>query len=164
MTPNKIKYYLLVTANPLLDSVGAISIFKLIKRLDRFSRDIKIFLPGFHITEKTEPDNLEEINQNLDNIAEYNRKDENLDYHGNEPVYHTYIPSHGDVYFNDVDFSDFMMDMEENCPNFEYCARTDLVILPTCKGEIVYDKVVSFNLDLMGDSERSNEAQEGFVF
>ena len=156
---NTVNYYLLVTANPLLDSVGAISIFKLIKRLDRFSREIKIFLPGFRDTEKKEPDSEDEINQNLDNIAKYNRKDENLDYHGNDPVYHTYIPSRGDVYFNDVDFSDFMMDMEENCPNFEYCARTDLVVLPTCKGEIVYDKVVSFNLDLMGDSERSNEAQ-----
>lgn len=159
MKPDNIRYYLLVTANPLLDSVGAISIFKLIKRLDRFSREIKIFLPGFHISENTEPDSVEEINQNLDNIAKYNRKNENLDYHGNEPVYHTYIPSHGDVYFNDVDFSDFMMDMEENCPKFEYCARTDLVVLPTCNGKIVYDKVVPFNLDLMGDSERSNEAQ-----
>ena len=159
MTADDIKYYLLVTANPLLDSVGAISIFKLIKRLDRFSREIKIFLPGFHITEKAEPDSVEEINQNLDNIAKYNRKEDNLDYHGNEPVYHTYIPSHGDVYYNDVDFSDFMMDLEEKCPNFEYCARTDLVVLPTCKGVIVYDKVVSFNLDLMGDSEKSNETQ-----
>lgn len=159
MTADNIKYYLLVTANPLLDSVGAISIFKLIKRLDRFSREIKIFLPGFHITEKAEPDSVEEINKNMDNIVKYNRKEENLDYHGNEPVYHTYIPSHGDVYFNDVDFSDFMMDMEEKCPNFEYYARTDLVVLPTRKGEIVYDKVVSFNLDLMGDSEKSNEAQ-----
>ena len=49
MKSDKIKYYLLVTANPLLDSVGAISIFKLIKRLDVFSREIKIFLPGFHV-------------------------------------------------------------------------------------------------------------------
>ena len=159
MTTDSIKYYLLVTANPLLDSVGAISIFKLIKRLDVFSREIKIFLPGFHIYEKVEPDSKEEITRNLDNLAKYNRKEENLDYHGNEPVYHTYIPSHGDVYYNDVDFSNFMMDLQENCPNFEYCARTDLVILPTCKGEIVYDKVASFNLELMGDSERSNEVQ-----
>lgn len=52
MTTDDINYYLLVTANPLLDSVGAISIFKLIKRLDRFSREIKIFLPGFRDTEK----------------------------------------------------------------------------------------------------------------
>ena len=52
MTADNIKYYLLVTANPLLDSVGAISIFKLIKRLDRFSREIKIFLLGFRDTEK----------------------------------------------------------------------------------------------------------------
>lgn len=159
MATDNIKYYLLVTANPLLDSVGAISIFRLIKRLDRFSREIKIFLPGFHITEKTEPDSKEEIIQKMNNLATYNRKEDNLDYHGCEPVFHTYIPSHGDVYYNDVDFSDFMMDLEDNCPNFEYCARTDLVVLPTCRGEIVCDSVVSFNLDLMGDSENSNEAQ-----
>ena len=143
MTTDNIKYYLLVTANPLLDSVGAISIFKLIKRLDVFSREIKIFLPGFHVSEKVEPDNKEEITLNLDNFAKYNCKEENLDYHGKEPVFHAYIPSHGDVYYNDVDFSNFMMDLEENCPNFEYCARTDLVVLPTRKGETVYDKVVS---------------------
>lgn len=159
MTTDNIKYYLLVTANPLLDSVGAISIFKLIKRLDRFSREIEIFLPGFHVSEKTEPDSKEEIIKKMDNLAKYNRKEGNLDYHGSEPVFHTYIPSHGDVYYNDVDFSDFMMDLEENCPNFEYYARTDLVVLPTCKGKIVYDKVVSFNLDLMGNSEKSNEVQ-----
>lgn len=159
MKSDNIKYYLLVTANPLLDSVGAISIFKLIKRLDVFSREIKIFLPGFHIFENVEPDSEEEIIQNMDNIAKYNRREENVDYHGNEPVFHTYIPSHGDVYYNDVDFSNYMLDLEENCPNFEYCARTDLVILPTSKGKIVYDKVVSFNLDLMGNSEISNEAQ-----
>ena len=65
MTTDNIKYYLLVTANPLLDSVGAISIFKLIKRLDRFSREIEIFLPGFHVSEKTEPDSKEEIIQKM---------------------------------------------------------------------------------------------------
>lgn len=159
MTTESIKYYLLITANPLLDSVGAISIFKLIKRLDRFSREIKIFLPGFHIIEKTEPDSKEEIAIKMDNLAKYNSKEDNLDYHGCEPVFHTYIPSHGDVYYNDVAFSDFMMDLEEKCPNFEYYARTDLVVLPTCRGKIVYDKVVSFNLDLMGNSEKSNEVQ-----
>ena len=145
MNYDNIKYYLLITANPLLDSVGAISIFKLIKRLDVFSHEIKIFLPGFHISEKVEPDSEEEIIKRKDDLAIYNRKEENTDYHGIEPIYHTYIPSHGDVYYNDVDFSNFMLDLEENCPNFEYCARTDLVILPTCKGEIVYDKVVSFH-------------------
>ena len=159
MITDNIKYYLLVTANPLLDRVGAISIFKLIKRLDRFSREIEIFLPGFHVSEKTEPDSKEEIIQKMDNLAKYNRKEGNLDYHGSEPVFHTYIPSHGDVYYNDVDFSDFMMDLEENCPNFEYYARTDLVVLPTCKGGIVYDEVVSFNLDLLGYSEKSNVTQ-----
>lgn len=159
MKSDKIKYYLLVTANPLLDSVGAISIFKLIKRLDVFSREIKIFLPGFHVSEKVKPDSEEEITCNIDRIAKHNRKEENLDYHGNDPVFHTYIPSHGDVYYNDVDFSNFMLDLEENCPNFEYCARTDLVVLPTFKGEIIYDKVISFNLEQMGDSENSNEAQ-----
>lgn len=154
-----IKYYLLVTANPLLDSVGALSIFKLIKRLDRFSREIKIFLPGFSISEKVDPDSEEDIVRKIDDLVQYNRKEENADYHGGEPVFHTYIPSHGDVYYNDVDFSDFMMDLEDKCPNFEYCARTDLVVLPTCGGKIFYDKVASFNLDILGDSEKSNLTQ-----
>lgn len=159
MTGSKIKYYLLVTANPLLDSVGAISIFKLIKRLDVFSREITVFLPGFHISEKTNPDSEEEINQNLEKFANYNQQVENVDYHGNEPVFHTYIESHGDIYYNDVDFSNFMLDLENSCPNFEYYARTDLVILPSLNGRIIYDKVTSFNLDLLSDNEKDNEVQ-----
>lgn len=154
-----IKYYLLVTANPQLDGAGALSIFKLLKRLDVFSRVIKIFLPGFHVSKNTEQDTNEEISQNLSNFAKYNGQAENIDYHGVEPVFHTYIPSHGDIYYNDVDFSNFMLDLEDNCPNFEYCARTELVVLPTKDGEILYDKVVSFNLDSLGDYENSNESQ-----
>ena len=154
-----INYYLLVTANPLLDSIGAISIFKLIRRLDVFAREIKIFLPGFHVTKKRTPDSDAEVKENMDKYSMYNLREENLDYHGKNPVFHTYIESHGDIYYNDVDFSKFMLDLEENCPNFNYCARTDLVILPTQQGEILYDKVISFNLDLLGDSENSNESQ-----
>lgn len=159
MNSDNIKYDLLVTANPLLNSVGAILFFKLIKRLDVFSREIKIFLPGFHISKKIGPDSKEEIIKKIDNLAQYNSKEENLDYHGNEPIYHTYIPSHGDVYYNDVDFSNFMLDLEDNCSNFEYCARTDLVIIPTHEGKIIYDEVISFNLDLLVDSVKSNESQ-----
>lgn len=159
MVSNSIKYYLLVTANPLLDSVGAISIFKLIKRLDVFSREIKIILPGFHVTEKSTPDSGDEVKDNMDKFAIYNHREENIDYHGKDPVFHTYIESHGDIYYNDVDFSNFMLDLEDNCSNFEYCARTDLVVLPTQNGEILYDKVITFNLDLLGDHEKSNESQ-----
>lgn len=156
---NFIKYHLLVTANPLLDSIGTISVLKLIKRLDVFSRDINIFLPGFHLSDNVEPDSAEGIAKKMDEYVRYNREEENLDYHGKDPVFHTYIPSHGDIYYNDVDFSNFMLDLEENCPNFEYCARTDLVVLPTCNRKIVCDKVISFNLDLIGESEKSNEIQ-----
>lgn len=159
MAEDKIKYYLLVTANPLLDSVGAISIFKLIKRLDVFSREITIFLPGFHVTEKKNPDTEEEIIQNLEKFATYNQQVENVDYHGNAPVFHTYIESHGDIYYNDVDFSNFMLDLEESCPNFEYYARTDLVILPSANGKIIYDKVTSFNLDLLSCNTKDSEIQ-----
>ena len=159
MTYSDIKYYLLVTANPLLDSIGACSIFKLIKRLDVFSREITIFLPGFHVTENKTPNSKDEIKENIAKFIDYNRKEDNLDYHGKEPVFHTYIESHGDIYYNDVDFSNYMLDLEENCPNFEYCARTDLVVLPVQNGEIIYDKVASFNLDLLCDSKKQNETQ-----
>lgn len=154
---DNITYHLLVTANPLLDSIGAISIFKLLKRLDIFSREIKIFLPGFHESGKVEPDSEDEVKKNTDKFTQYNIA-ENVDYHGCNPVFHAYIPSHGDIYYNDVDFSNFMMDLQESCPNFDYCARTELVVLPTLKGEIIYNKVVSFNLDQIGDFGKSNES------
>jgi hypothetical protein len=124
-----------------------------------FSREIKIFLPGFHVTEKRTPDSADEVKKNMDKYTMYNHSEENMDYHGQDPVFHTYIESHGDIYYNDVDFSNFMLDLEDNCPNFEYCARIDLVVLPTQQGEILYDKIISFNLDMLGDHEKSNESQ-----
>lgn len=44
-----IKYYLLIVANPLSDSDAAMAVFQSINRLDKFSRDIKIYLQQIKI-------------------------------------------------------------------------------------------------------------------
>lgn len=160
MLSSKIKYYLLVTANPLSDSQAAIALFKIINRLDILSREIKIFLPGFHVTCNKEKESEAEVNVRINEIARYNCQLENSDYHGVNPVYHTYIESHGDIYFNDVDFSKFMLDFEDSCPKFEYCGRTELVVLPAANGKILNDEVVSFNLDNFDSTQKKSDIEE----
>ena len=59
----EVKYYLLLTANPLSDSLAAETIFRTINRLDILSRDITIFMPGFD----TQMHSLEELN-NYNNL------------------------------------------------------------------------------------------------
>lgn len=49
-------YSLLITANPVSDSKSSIAIFEMIKRLDLLSRDITVYLPGFHEVDKTGKD------------------------------------------------------------------------------------------------------------
>jgi len=160
MLSSKIKYYLLVTANPLSDSEAAITLFKIINRLDILSREIKIFLPGFHVTGNKEKDSEAEVNARINEITSYNTQENNADYHGVNPIYHTYIESHGDIYFNDVDFSKFMLDFEDSCSKFEYCGRTELVVLPTANGKIMNDAIVSFNLDDFNSTKRRNDIEE----
>lgn len=161
---SKIKYYLLVTANPLSNRVAAISLFKIINRLDILSREIKIFLPGFHVSDDNERDTEAEVNNRINEIEKYNKAIENEDYHGKDPIFHTYIDSHGDIYFNDVDFTRFMSDMEEACPTFEYCGETQLVVLPTQKGEIIYEQVKSYTLDSLSNDEAKNKDEvEKFI-
>lgn len=158
MRPVKVKYYLLVTANPLSESKAAISIFNMIGRLDIISEDITIFLPGFVPQGKSkteEADTQEEIESKINSIKELN-KEKFEDYHGKVPVFHTYLPSAGDIYFNDADFANFMLELQHRSTRFEYNGRTDLVVLPSSKGEIMYDQLVSFNLEpfkKLGSSE-----------
>ena len=53
------KYYLLLAANPLSDSVVALAIFKIIRQLDIISGDdIKIYLPGFHKADKEDSSSI----------------------------------------------------------------------------------------------------------
>ena len=148
-----IKYYLLIVANPLSDSDAAMAVFQSINRLDKFSRDIKIYLPGFHTTDKDKIDTTQERDARIASIEAYNR-DNHPDYHGKSPIYHTYCDSAGDMYFNDADFSQFVFDLDEKCPNYEYCGKTELVVLPTSEGVILYEKVVSYDLEPFFESGR----------
>lgn len=150
-----IRYYILLTANPLSDSKSAKQIFKTIKQLDVLSRDLTIIMPGFHESEHKEQDTENAINEKISSIQKYN-KENNEDYHGLNAVYHTYCPSIGEIYFNDADFAQYMLDFEERCPNFEYFGNTEMVLIPACKGRILYDKVKCFSLEPFFDDKNNN--------
>jgi hypothetical protein len=148
-----IKYYLILIANPLSDSDAAMAVFQTINRLDKFSRNLKVYLPGFHVADTEKADSESQIIQRIARLKSYNRE-YFADYHGKSPVFHTYCDSVGDMYFNDADFSQFVFDLEEKCPGYEYCGKTELVVLPASKGVILYDKVVSFALEAFFDTGR----------
>ncbi len=146
----KIKYYLLVTANPLSDSKAALSIFRMIRRLDILSENITVFLPGFHSIESDEPDSQKEVMEKIDKIKAINR-DNNEDYHGGNSVYHIYVEKEGDIYFNDADFSNFMLDLEDKSSKFDYYGKTELVVIPTVDGEIIYENLSTYSLDALSE-------------
>lgn len=151
-----IKYYLLLTANPLSNSSAAKQIFSTIKQLDILSRDLKIFLPGFHSNESLERDSDSQVDKKIEVLKKYNR-DNHADFHNGDVIFHTYCDSAGDMYFNDADFAHFMLDLEDRCPNFEYVGRTELVVLPTCNRKILYDKVKCFNLEPFFDASQNKK-------
>lgn len=157
-----IRYYLLISANPLSDSKAAKQIFCTIKQLDILSRDLKIFLPGFHDNEYLEQDSLDLVREKVSELENSN-KSNHEDYHGANAIYHTYCPSTGDIYFNDADFAQFMLDFEDKCPNFEYTGKTEMVVLPTCKGIILYDKVRCFNLEPFFYNSKQNSLEEFLI-
>ena len=145
-----IKYYLLITANPLSDSAASIALFKTIKSLDLLSGNIKIYMPGFH----TDDDGIGEKAM-LTQMAESNKFEE--DYHGNQPLFSTFCESAGNMYFNDVDFAKFMIDLEDRCPDFCYYGNTELLVLPAHNGEVLFDKVKSYDLESFFDSEQKTK-------
>lgn len=145
-----IKYYLLITANPLSDSAASIAIFKTIKSLDLLSDKIKIYMPGFH----TDDDGIGEKAM-LTQMAESNKLEE--DYHGNQPLFSTSCESAGIMYFNDVDFAKYMIDLDNSCPNFWYCGNTELLVLPAHNGEVLFDKVKNYDLESFFDSEQKTK-------
>lgn len=156
---SNIRYYLLLTANPLSDSRAAKQIFSTIKQLDILSRDLKIFMPGFHGNEYKEQDSDSIVSERINCIEEHN-KENHGDFHGSNAVYHTYCPSAGDIYFNDADFAQFMLDLEDRCPNFEYLGKTEMVLLPTHKGIVLYDKVKCFNLEPFFEAQQKKSLEE----
>ena len=152
-----IKYNVLITANPLHDNSIAKTIFKTIRQLDILSRDLKIFMPGFYSDSDLNQDNssLDVVNRNIAQLRQHNLENHS-DFHGKEPVFHTYCDSAGNMYFNDADFSQFMNDFEDECPNFNYIGQTELVLLPTHKGEILYDKVSVYNLEPFSNNPKTS--------
>ena len=143
-----ITYHLLITANPLSDSKAAMAIFKMMRRLDILSGDVNVFLPGFSANEKISGDSQEEAARTIENIKLNNSK-VHADYHGKDPVFHTYLENEGDVYFNDADFSNFMLDLGDKSSAFDYLGRTELVVMPSSKGKILYDRLVSYNVEAL---------------
>ena len=132
----RIKYYLVLIANPLTASISSKIVFNLITRLDILSRDVTIFLPGF-CSEK----DLQKCKDNK-RIA-----DSLADYHGNTPAFVTHCESAGNMYFYDALFARFMNDLCDECPNFDYYGRTELLVMPTSKGKILGEYVQTYNLE-----------------
>ena len=148
-----IKYYLIIIANPFWDSDAAMAVFQSINRLDKFSHDIKVYLPGFYSADKDKVDTDEERAAKIASIEVYNSENY-ADYHGTSPVFHTYCDSAGDMYFNDAAFSQFVFELDEKSPGYEYYGKTELVVLPASEGAILYDKVVSYDLEPFFESGR----------
>lgn len=122
----------MLIANPLTTSVSSKIVFNAITRLDILSRDTTIFMPGF-CSEK----DLQKCEANKD-IA---------DYHGKTPAFVTYCNSTGRMYFSDALFARFMNDLSDECPNFDYYGRTELLVMPTSKGKIISKYVQAYNLE-----------------
>lgn len=152
-------YSLLITANPVSDSKSSIAIFEMIKRLDLLSRDITVYLPGFHEVDKTDKDSNEERQQILDAIQNANEKDAH-----NLSLIHIYCESAGDMYFNEADFTKFVFDLEECCPTFTYFAQTALLVLPAMDGDIQWERVKDYDLDIFFEQgEASKNHLEKFL-
>lgn len=159
-----IKYYLLMIANPLSSSEVAISIYRKFCSIDILSRDITIFFPGFQRFANTDRCAENKETEIINSLIEYNHI-HCIDYHGNSPIYHAYCDSMGDVYFNDADFSKFIIDFENQVQKFEYNGRPLLVILPSLKGEILYEKIRWYDLEsLIDDKSRSTQKYDEFFF
>lgn len=132
----RIKYYLVLIANPLTASISSKIVFNLITRLDILSRNVTIFLPGF-CSEK-DLQKCEDNKRIADSLA---------DYHGNTPAFVTHCESAGNMYFYDALFARFMNDLCDECPNFDYYGRTELLVMPTSKDKILGENVQTYNLE-----------------
>lgn len=159
----QVKYDLLMIANPHSDSKAAMAVFRMIRQLDSISgKDFDIWFPGFHKYETFSHDSAEEVTAFTNELC-HNNQINHEDYHGLEPVYHTFCESTGDLYFNDPDFIQFVYDFEELCPTYEYLGRTELAILPTIEGEIQYPQVKIFNLAPFFSAKSEHSLEEFLV-
>ena len=158
---NIIRYFLLITANPLSNSKAAIQVFKIIRQIDLVSKEVTVFFPGFSSPDSIVADSVESTQMKLQEMRQQNQKDQE-DYHGQNAVYHTYCENAGDMYFNDIDFARFMLDLEDKCPQVEYYGRTEMVVLPAHDGELLSAEVKSYNLEPF--FEHTSASLEEFIF
>lgn len=154
-----IQFSLILAANPLSDCKAAVQIYKTIRQIDIHSKSIRITIPGFHVNNYKKKDSDSVIKAFISRILKHNIEYHN-DYHGQEAIYHTYCNSVGDVYFNDADFSQFMLDLEGRCSSFNYLGRTQLVVVPTKEGHVLYNKVKSFFLQPFFESWQNHSLEE----
>ena len=145
----RIKFYLVLIANPLTNSISSKIVFNAITRLDILSRDVTIFMPGFY-SEK----DLQKCENNK------NITDSLADYHGKTPAFVIYCDSMGSMYFSDALFARFMNDLSDEFPNFDYYGRTELLVMPTSKGKIMSKYVQAYNLELLIKSTIENHIEE----
>lgn len=146
---DKIRFYLVLIANPLTASVSSKIIFNAITRLDILSHDVTIFMPGF-----CSENDLQKCKDNK-KIA-----DRLADYHGKAPAFITHCESAGNMCFYDALFARFMNDLSDECPNFDYYGRTELVVMPTSKGKIMSEYIQTYNLEPLIKSIEDNHIEE----
>ena len=159
----EINYYLLMIANPLSCSDVAITIYKMFRRLDILSRDIIVFFPGFHHDVINKNGYHENINDTINSYLEYNQINHS-DYHGRSPIFHTYCDSVGDIFFNEADFARFINELEDSTDRFEYDGSTQLVLIPSLGGEIIYKEIKTYNLESLFDYQTcSSQKVEEFL-
>lgn len=159
----EINYYLLMIANPLSCSDVAITIYKMFRRLDILSRDIIVFFPGFHHDVINKNGYHENINDKINSYLEYNQINHS-DYHGRSPIFHTYCDSVGDIFFNEADFARFINELEDSTDRFEYDGSTQLVLIPSLGGEIIYKEIKTYNLESLFDYQTcSSQKVEEFL-
>lgn len=159
----KINYYLLMIANPLSCSEVAITIYKMFRRLDILSRDIIVFFPGFHNVVINKDEYYKNINDKINSYLEYNQINHS-DYHGRSPIFHTYCDSVGDIFFNEADFARFINELEDSTDRFEYDGSTQLVLIPSLGGEIIYKEIKTYNLESLFDYQTcSSQKVEEFL-
>lgn len=159
----EINYYLLMIANPLSCSEVAITIYKMFRRLDILSRDIIVFFPGFHHDVINKNGYHENISDKINSYLEYNQIN-HCDYHGRSPIFHTCCDSVGDIFFNEADFARFINELEDSTDRFEYDGSTQLVLIPSLRGEIVYKEIKTYNLESLFDYQTcSSQKVEEFL-
>lgn len=152
------KFFLLITANPIHDSKAARKVFMSIRGLDILSsKEVDICLPGFHAVAPAE---------NEDCISRWNellKLEGDSDYHGTLPFVRLNCESSGELLFNDVDFAGFMMDLMNKCPSYTYVGNCDMIVIPSVKGELDFEHMAIYNLEPLVKNDFAGNTLENFL-